>query len=94
MKHCGDTQTLGKGNEEFNQFEEELVQRHRAQMVEELRGKLEGMDRVAAEELLKTGHFVDKGSVRRKFQTSVGGGMGEDQAVEAQRKTRESVCIV
>lgn len=72
MIDCGDKQKLGKGNEEFNRFEEELVQRHRAQMVEELRGKLEEIDRVAAEELLKTGRFVDKGYVRRKIQTSVG----------------------
>lgn len=68
----GAHQKVAKGQEEFKQFEEELVGRHREQMLQELKGKLEEMDRAGAEELLKTGRYIDKGYVRRKVQTSVG----------------------
>jgi hypothetical protein len=63
---------VGNGCEEFKRFEEEVVERHRKWMLEELRGKLEAMDRRASDELWKTGLYVDKGYVRRKVQTSVG----------------------
>jgi hypothetical protein len=65
-------QKVRNGCEEFKRFEEEMVEGHRKRMLEELRGKLEEMDRRASEELLKTGLYVDKGYVRRKIQTSVG----------------------
>jgi hypothetical protein len=63
---------IGNGNEEFKRFEETVVKRHREQMKQELAKKLEEMDRTTAQELLKTGQYVDKGCVRRKVQTSVG----------------------
>lgn len=65
-------QKVTNGCEEFKRYEEEVVERHRRRMLEQLRGKLEKMDRRASEELLRTGLYVDKGYVRRKVQTSVG----------------------
>ncbi|GJQ21555.1 MAG: hypothetical protein HBSIN02_19100 [Bacteroidia bacterium] len=68
----GAHQKVGKGQEEFKRFEEELVGRHREQMLQEMKGKLQEMDGAAAEELLQTGRYIDKGYVRRRVQTSVG----------------------
>lgn len=50
---------ISNGNEEFKRFEEAVVKRHREEMKRELAKKLEEMDRTAAEELLKTGQYVD-----------------------------------
>jgi hypothetical protein len=80
-------QKITNGCEEFKQFEEEVIERHRRRVLEELRGKLEQMDRRAWEELLKTGLYVDKGYVRRKVQTSVGAVW-----VRAKRLKRRSVA--
>jgi hypothetical protein len=68
----GAQQKVGKAQEEIKRFEEEVVRRHREQMLEEMKAKLEQLDRAEAEELLKTGRYIDKGYVRRKVQTSVG----------------------
>jgi hypothetical protein len=69
---AGAQQKVHNGNEEFKRFEEALVDRHRKQMLEEMKAKLEEMDERAAEELLRAGRYIDKGYVRRKVQTSVG----------------------
>lgn len=68
----GAQKKISNGNEEFKRFEEAVVKRHTEEMKRELAKKLEEMDRMAAEELLKTGQYVDKGCPRRKVQTSVG----------------------
>ena len=72
MRPEGAPSKIDKGKEEFKRFEEELVEHHRGEMKRELAGKLEEMDRAAAEELLKRGRYIDKGYVRRRVQTSLG----------------------
>ena len=69
----GAQEKVGNGKEEFKRFEEELVGRHREQMLQEMKAKLEGMDRAAADEVLTRGRYLDKGYVRRRVQTSLGG---------------------
>ena len=62
-------------SEEFKHFEEGVAERHRRQMLEELRVKLEEMDSRVSKELLSADSeqlYLDKGYVRRKIQTSVG----------------------
>ena len=63
---------IGRGDEEFKRFEEEAVERHREQVLVELREKLEEMDRRVSGELLEGGRYIDKGYVRRRVETSVG----------------------
>ena len=63
---------IGSRNEEFKRYEEEITERHRKQVLEELRQKLEEMDREAWRELLESGRYEDKGYVRRKVETSAG----------------------
>ena len=72
MAHEGAHEKIGRGNEEFKRFEEEVTERHREQVLVELRQKLEEMDRQASGELLESGRYEDKGYVRRKVETSVG----------------------
>jgi hypothetical protein len=66
-------ENIGRGNKEFKRFEEEVSERHREQVLEELRQKLEEMDRKASRELLGDGRYEDKGYVRRRVETSAGG---------------------
>jgi hypothetical protein len=73
MAREGAHENIGRGNEEFKRFEEEVSERHREQVLEELRQKLEEMDRKASRELLGEGRYEDKGYVRRKVETSAGG---------------------
>jgi hypothetical protein len=68
----GAHEKVGNRNEEFKRFEEELVLRHRAQMLGEMQAKLEEMDRGLSAAVLQSGRYVDKGYVRRKVETSVG----------------------
>ncbi len=68
----GAHQKIHNGREEFKRFEEEVVERHRKQMIVELQEKLQEMDRKAVQGLQGKGRLVDKGYVKRKVQTSVG----------------------
>jgi hypothetical protein len=63
---------ISGGNEEFKRFEEEVIEQHREQVIQELSQKLEEMDRKASGELLESGRYIDKGYIRRKVETSVG----------------------
>jgi len=63
---------VGKHSEEVKQFEQELVEKHRQLMREELRLYLEAKDREASREVLALGGYESRGLVRRQILTSVG----------------------
>lgn len=55
MAQQGAQEKIGKGDEEFNRFEEELVGQYRAEMKIKMAEKLREMDQKASIDLLKTG---------------------------------------
>lgn len=72
MRHTGCSEKLWKYEEEVNRFEQELEERHRAQMRQEMREYLEALDRRASAEVLRRGGYESKGLKKRKILTRFG----------------------
>lgn len=67
MRHSGCTEKLQKYGEEVKQFEQELEERHRRQMQEEMCQYLESLDPKASEEVVQRGGYESKGLMKRSI---------------------------
>ncbi|MBM4160897.1 MAG: hypothetical protein FJ217_07350 [Ignavibacteria bacterium] len=72
MHATGCKDKLQKYSEEVKRFEQELEERHRQQMRQEMKAYLESLDREASREVLRWGGYENKGLKQRRVLTSFG----------------------
>jgi len=72
MRHLGCRENLQRYAEEVNRYEQELEDRHRQAMQQEMRAYLEDLDSRASQEVLSRGGYESKGRVERTVLTSMG----------------------